>query len=143
MDRERLHGGVNMRPAERRERPPARRAKAAEPIPLWDRRALLLLMAVAGVICIAMVISMSYAASIKRETNQTIKETAAIHGEIETLRIKINDVVDIEAVERRAAEMGMVYPSAEQFVYLDRKTPDTTESNDFAQYIKENAYQLR
>ena len=65
-----------------------------------------------------------------------------IRGEIETLQIMISSAVNIETVEKRALEMGMVYPSPEQFVYLRDEIAELRDADDFAQYIKENAYDL-
>ena len=61
-------------------------------------------------------------------------------AEIEKLSVKIEKGTGINVIELRATEeLGMIYPTAEQVVYIEEKPAPV---NDFAQYIRENAYQL-
>ncbi|MPN58789.1 Cell division protein FtsL [bioreactor metagenome] len=91
-----------------------------------------------GVLCIGLILSTAYAASVKYHINTMIKENAVIQGEIENLNVKIESASNIQIVEARATvELGMLYPTAEQLVFIDG-TRETVK--DFALVLKEQAY---
>jgi len=103
-----------------------------------DKLRLVLVTILIGILCIGMIISTAYAASIKVNINNTIKENAVIMGEIEHLNVKIESNTNIQIVESKATvELGMIYPTANQLVYLDasEKTP-----KDFAFVMQQQAY---
>jgi len=103
-----------------------------------DRVMLMLLTILAGVICVGMIISTAFSASIKYDINTLIKENTVIQGEIENLNVKIKSAVNIGTIEERAThELGMIYPDVTQFKYLDN---ETKAPQNFASIIKEAAY---
>ena len=103
-----------------------------------DKFRLLLVTILIGMLGIGMIISTAYAASIKVNINTMIKENAVIQGEIENLNVKIESASNIQIVEARAtADLGMVYPTAKQLVYVD---VDGKTFKDFAFVLKEQAY---
>ncbi len=103
-----------------------------------DRFLLMALTVLVGLVCIGMIISSAYAASIKYDINTLIKENNTIQGEIENLDVKIKSAVNIGNIEARAIEeLGMVYPEVTQFRYL-AKEPE--EIPNLASLIKEQAY---
>lgn len=103
-----------------------------------DKFRLVLLTVLIGVLCIGLILSTAYAASVKYHINAMIKENAVIQGEIENLNVKIESASNIQIIEARAtAELGMLYPTAEQLVFIDG-TGETVK--DFALVLKEQAY---
>ncbi len=103
-----------------------------------DKFRLLFLTIFAGIICIGLILSTAYAASVKYNINSLIKENAVIQGEIENLNVKIESAANIQIVETRAcAELGMVYPTADKLVFINGQKP---EMKDFALALKEVAY---
>jgi hypothetical protein len=89
---------------------------------------------------LGMVVFITLEMSVKHEINQTVRATGEISAEIENLEVKIRSGAGLDLIERRAVEeLGMIYPSADQLVYLN---DEPAEVRDFAQYVKENAYQL-
>lgn len=102
-----------------------------------DKFRLLLLTAFVGVLCIGVILTTAYAASIKCDINSMIKENAVIQGEIENLNVKIESASNIQIVEAKATQLGMVYPSAEQLVFIDAAQEPV---KDFAMALKEQAY---
>ncbi|MDD3170143.1 MAG: hypothetical protein PHC91_11860 [Eubacteriales bacterium] len=103
-----------------------------------DRFRLVLLTVLIGVLCLGLILSTAYAASVKYHINTMIKENAVIQGEIENLNVKIESASNIQIVEARATtELGMLYPTAEQLVFIDG-TRETVK--DFALVLKEQAY---
>lgn len=103
-----------------------------------DKSRLLMLTVLIGVLCIGVILSTAYAASVKVHINTMIKENAVIQGEIENLNVKIESASNIQIVESRAVtELGMVYPTSEQLVFIN----GTKEKvKDFALALKEQAY---
>ena len=102
-----------------------------------DKFKLLLLTAFIGVLCIGVILTTAYAASVKYHINSMIKENAVIQGEIENLNVKIESASNIQIVEEKATQLGMVYPSAEQLVFIDGTQAPV---KDFAMTLKEQAY---
>ncbi|MEL7654973.1 MAG: hypothetical protein AAGU75_03580 [Bacillota bacterium] len=103
-----------------------------------DKFRLLLLTVFAGVLCVGLILSTAYAASVKYHINTMIKENAVIQGEIENLNVKIESASNIQIVEARAtSELGMVYPTSGQLVFVD-ENKETVK--DFALVLKEQAY---
>ncbi|MDR1135703.1 MAG: septum formation initiator family protein [Clostridiales Family XIII bacterium] len=102
---------------------------------------LLIILVLGGVMAVIFgIMPANYEASVQQEINQTIKDIAAVNVEIESLEIQVKNVSGISYIESRAIEeLGMIYPAPEQFVFI---TNNSVRVNDFAQYIKENAYEL-
>lgn len=126
--------GFDMKPKE-----PRRRVKKQKSsITAKDKVRLLVLTVVVGALCIGLIITTAYAASIKYGTNNIIKDNNALEAEIENLNVKIYSSNNIEAIEKKATKkLGMVYPSSKQIVYL---TEDEKPDKGFADRLKEQAY---
>ncbi len=103
-----------------------------------DKARLLFLTVIAGFLCVLLVISTAYAAGVKYEINQIIKENSTLQGEIENLNVKIKSAVSISTVEERAQnEIGMVYPTADQYVYIGE---ESAPQGEMAMLIYDQAY---
>lgn len=104
-----------------------------------DKRVLFITVFLIGIISLGLVVSTAYAANIKYQINQTIKENGILSGEIEILKIKINEATNVQTLEDRAqTQLGMVYPKADEFVYIAK---EEAPPSDFAMLIKSGAYQ--
>lgn len=103
-----------------------------------DKVRLMALTIVVGVVCIGLIITTAFAASVKYSTNRIIEENNALQAEIENLNVKIYSSNNIEAIEEKATkELGMAYPSSKQIVYLsESQKPD----KGLAATLKEQAY---
>ena len=103
-----------------------------------DKFRLLVLTIFAGILCVGLILSTAYAASVKYNINTMIKENTVIQGEIENLNVKIESSSNIQIIETRATtELGMVYPTSEQLVFVDENKKTV---KDFALVLKEQAY---
>jgi len=103
-----------------------------------DKSRLVLLTIVIGVLCVGLILTTAYAANIKYNINNTIKENTVILGEIENLNVKIESGTNIQIIETRATtELGMIYPASDKLVYVDT---NKEKLKDFALVIKEQAY---
>lgn len=115
------------------------RTKSSSAINAKDKFRLLLLTVFVGVLCIGLILATAYAASVKYHINSMLKETQVVQGEIENLNVKIESASNIQIIETKATELGMVYPdpASDQLVYLDGSKET---GKDFAQVLKEQAY---
>lgn len=104
-----------------------------------DKFRLLLLTVFVGMLCIGLILATAYAASVKCHINSLLKETQAVQGEIENLNVKIESASNIQIIETKATELGMVYPdpASDQLVYFDGSKE---AGKNFAQVLKEQAY---
>ncbi len=125
--------GFDMKPKAAKEKPVTKVHAAV------SRKHMFLLLAVAGMICIGLIICSAYAASITYTNNQIRTENAALQGEVESLQIKIQTADNIDNIEQKATkELGMVYPDSEQYVTLSGSSK--TDVGDFASLLKKQAY---
>lgn len=104
-----------------------------------DRKLAVATVIVLGLIMLGIIFISAYCASIKNEINKVNKEIVALQEEIDYLKLEIESGSNIATIEQRALdELGMIYPTADQFVYVEGIKAD---SGDMAQVIKENAYE--
>lgn len=116
---------------------PKKEIKAQPMISPKEKVMIMALTVCVGLVCIGLIASTAYAASIKYRINSTIKESAVLEGEIENLNVKIKSQTNIQLVEEKAKnELGMVYPTVNQYVYIDQ----VPEVKDFAIVLKAQAY---
>lgn len=103
-----------------------------------DRVGLMVLTIIMGLVFVGLIIVAAYGANIKYDINNLAKENAIIQGEIENLNVAIKCAVNIGTIEDRAInELGMVYPTVNQYRYLGAES-DT--AYNLASVIKERAY---
>lgn len=102
-----------------------------------DKLILLALTLFVGLLCVGLILTTAYAAKVKYNINNLTNENAVITGEIEALNVKIKTGTNLQTIEQKAiSEIGMVYPTPDQFVFVDGKKP----AKDFALALKEQAY---
>ncbi len=92
------------------------------------------------VICLAFVVQVwvtARAAEIQYELNTINKQIQATQREVQNLEVKIKSASNINNLETKAEELGMVYPSFDQIVYLQTRA----DIDDFATALKVSAYQ--
>jgi len=126
--------GLDMKPQPLK----AVKKQAVAAVTLAERAKAVLFLLLAGLLCICIIISTAYTAGVKYEVNSIAKVNAGLTGEIENLNVKIKNATNIRSIEEKAInELGMIYPSAEQFVFLTRQTKP---QGDFAMLLMEHAY---
>jgi cell division protein FtsL len=127
--------GFDMKP-EQLNKPKAKPA-AGSGIAAKDKKRLLALTVILGVMCIAIIISAAFAATLQYRINRITLENTEISREIEDINIKLQTANSVTALEKKASgKLGMKYPSASQIVYVS----DITAPKDFAATVKEEAY---
>lgn len=104
-----------------------------------DQRLALFALFVAGLIFLGVIFISAYCANLKYEINAVNKQTLALQEDIDQLKVEIENGTNIGTIENKALkDLGMIYPTAEQFVYVDGEAP----KEDMALVIKENAYEF-
>lgn len=104
-----------------------------------DRNLIFFTFLLIGAIAIGLICSVAYSESIKHDINKAHSEIASIQEEIDNLNLKIEEGKNIGTIEKKALrDLGMVYPTADQFKYVDEIKP---MKEDMAQVIRGNAYE--
>jgi len=100
--------------------------RGASGIPVEVRKRLLLKTLVMGAIILVLCIGFTaYGTSINYQINSTNKQIEDIQNEIENLNLKVTANMSPEIIEEKAInELGMEYPSASQYVYIDSGATD-------------------
>ncbi len=126
--------GFDMKP----EQPNTPKAKPATGgIAAKDKKRLLALTVILGIMGIAIIISAAFAATLQYQINKLVVENSEISKEIEEIDIKIQTANSVTSLEEKASDkLGMKYPSSSQIVYIS----DITTPKDFAATVKEEAY---
>ncbi len=128
--------GFDMKPKQPRQ--PRRQIRQRPVVSAKDKARLLFLLVVVGILCVGLIITTAYAASVKYDTNQIVKENNALSAEIENLDVKVYSINNIEAIEKKATkEQKMVYPASKQIVYL---AGEDVPKDGFAEQLKKQAY---
>lgn len=102
-----------------------------------SRFMIILFMLIIGLAFIIQVWVAARSAELQFDINKINKQIQATQREIQNLEVKIKSSSNINNLETKAEEMGMVYPSFDQIVYLQTNA----EIDDFATTLKVAAYQ--
>ncbi len=125
-----LENGKVKRPATKTRKKNSLRAK--------DRARFMLYVIVLAIVCIGVVISGAYAATLKCSINSLISENDKIEKEIETLNVEIKSANNLTSIEEKAVgELGMIYPGPGEIVYV-MDEPET--DGRFGLLLMEQAY---
>ena len=93
-----------------------------------------------GILCVCIIISTAYVASVRYDINTINRQGAVLQGEIENLNVKIKNATNIKTIEEKAMnELGMIYPPVEKFVFIQS---NVRPQGDFAMRLKVQAYNL-
>lgn len=126
--------GLDMKPKTQRRKPQPQKRVFTDK----DMLRIIGLIIAAGVISIGMIISTSFAAQIKYNTNQMMEQNHILESEIGNLNVELYAATSIETIEQKATEdLGMVYPGSSQIVYVNGSD---IPKDGFAQSMKEQAY---
>lgn len=135
--------GFDMKPKVHRKIIEKEKLVTSPAVSAQEKLALFALTIFMGVLCVSLILATAYAANVKYQINDLIKENAVTVGEIENLNVKIESANRIQRIEYHAInDLGMVYPSSDQLVVLDKKltAEEGAEMKDFALALKEQAY---
>lgn len=128
-----IHGQTAARPLMQPKRlpdapviyPPVRKAKAKYAI------APLTVLGIVAVIVVCFLLIYSYASlfEAKVELDELRQEQTELLNERKDLLLRYENGIDMEQVEKRATELGMALPDADQIIYVDVDTGEETASS--------------
>ncbi len=103
-----------------------------------ERKRIISMVIIIGIVCIAMVVMKATAAEIRCENNEMIAQNKMLQSEVDTLNIKIKTASSVDQIEKIAKnKLGMVYPTSENCVFL---TNEDKPKENFAAVIRNNIY---
>lgn len=114
-----------------------REKRKKEVVSAKDKSRVLLLMMVAGLICLGIIVTSAYGAAVNYNNNQIKESNKALQGEVDTLKIQIQGANNIATIETKALNQGMVYPEGDRLVVVSGKEKPKT---GFSVTLKEQAY---
>jgi len=120
----------------KREVEPLREAQDSA-VTTQDKVKIILLLLLVGIICISIIISTAYVASVRHEINSITRQSADLRGQIENLSVEIERATNLRIIEERAKnELGMIYPTGSQIRFLQDDEP---LQGDFAMRLRVQA----
>lgn len=127
--------GLDMKPkTERRRKPQPQKKVFTEK----DMVRIIGLILAVGVLCIGLIITTSFAAQIKYDTNAMLEQNHILESEIGNLNVELYAATSIETIEKKATKnLDMVYPKSKQVVYING---NNVPKEGFAQTMKNQAY---
>ena len=126
--------GLDMKPKTQRRKPQPQKRVFTE----RDMVRILGLIFAVGVLCVGMIISTSFAAQVKYDTNQMLQSNHVLESEIGNLNVELYAATSIETIEKKATKkLGMIYPKSKNVVYING---DKVPEEGFAQTMKKQAY---
>ena len=96
-----------------------------------------ILVLIACVFCIGLVWLNASSSKLQYEINSINNKITEASWEIRNLEVTVKRETNITNLEEKAQEIGMVYPSFKEIVYLRGDTPDV---RDLALALRENVY---
>ena len=98
----------------------------------------ILLMIVICIFCIAIVWISAWSSELQYDINTINSQIQQTEREVQNLQVQIKKASNINNLQTRAEELGMVYPDFDQIAYLDSGEPAIA---DFATALKQTVYQ--
>ena len=100
----------------------------------WEKFKVIFSLMFVGALCLGLIVSNAYVAGVRSEINALNRQSAVLRGEIENLNVSIEKAVNIRIIEERAREeLGMVFPSFNEIVFLDG---DVRPPEDFSMRLR-------
>ncbi len=102
-----------------------------------DRNKMLCAIILIGILMLLVVSIKAYSTKLQFEINSTQKRIQDCERQIQNLQVKIRSANNINNLEARALEMGLIYPDFSQIVYLHEAGSGGSE---LALALKETVY---
>ncbi len=104
-----------------------------------DRKNILVMLIVAGILGIIIIITTAFAATINYQNNQLRNDITALEGDVEALEIDIQSTNNIANIEKRASgDLGMKYAEGGSYVVIS--SGGGKADDGFAAKLKAVAY---
>jgi mannose-6-phosphate isomerase class I len=91
-----------------------------------------------GALCVMIIVTTAYISQIKYNINRIESDVIGLEKDIQNIQIDIQKSKEINQLEAKAIQnLGMIYPSADQIVFLSTVKVDDV---DFGAILKEQAF---
>lgn len=90
-----------------------------------------------GAMMLSVVTIKGYSTRLRYDINSTSKQIQECERQIQELEVQIRTANNINNLESRALEMGLIYPDFDQIIYLQSSQSNTSE---LALALKESIY---
>ncbi|MBR0139495.1 MAG: hypothetical protein IJM17_04325 [Firmicutes bacterium] len=107
------------------------------PITRREKNKILLAIVFVGIMLMAVVAIKAYSTQLQFDINSTQRRIQDCERQIQSLQVKIRSANNINNLEARALEMGLIYPDFSQIVYLKEAEPG---GGELALALKETVY---
>ena len=102
-----------------------------------NRAKIIIIMILTAVVCISYVAWNAYSSKLQYEINQINSEVQKESYKVANLEVRINSATNINNLESRAMEMGLIYPGFDRIITIRNQGTGVT---DFATALKQNVY---
>jgi len=102
-----------------------------------NRTRIVVIMLLTAMVCIAYVGFNAYSSKLQYEINKINSEIQMTEYKLANLEVKIESATNVDSLEARALEMGLIHPGFDRIITL--KSAET-QLTDFAMALKQNAY---
>lgn len=102
-----------------------------------DKWRILLAIVLIGAMMLSVVAIKGYSTRLRYNINTAEKKIQECERQIQELEVQIRSANNINNLETRALEMGLIYPNFDQIIYLQSSQENTSE---LALALKESVY---
>ncbi len=121
--------GSRLNKALEADRAEARKNRARRRIRNHNRKIMFKSLFLAAIVLVVGVAFIAYGSQMNYRINETEAKIAKLENEIEDLNLEIAANSSPEIIEKKAMdELGMEYPNASQYIYLDRASKDDVQT---------------
>jgi len=111
------------------DREEARKNRARRRIRNHNRKIMFKSLFLAAIVLVVGLAFIAYGSQMNYRINETEAKIAKLENEIEDLNLEIAANSSPEIIEKKAMdELGMEYPNASQYIYLDRASKDDVQT---------------
>lgn len=121
--------GSRLNKALEADREEARKNRARRRIRNHNRKIMFKSLFLAAIVLVVGLAFIAYGSQMNYRINETEAKIAKLENEIEDLNLEIAANSSPEIIEKKAMdELGMEYPNASQYIYLDRASKDDVQT---------------
>ena len=102
-----------------------------------DKTRIFIIILLVCAFCTGLVWLNAYQSKLQYEINSLNNRIQGLNWDLRALEVEVKKETNITNLEEKAAELGMVYPTFTDIVYLRGDTPDV---QDLALALRENVY---
>lgn len=103
-----------------------------------DKTGIIVILLVLTLFCLALIGTTAYSSKLQYEINNINNQISQSEWSQRNLEAQIKSANTLASLEQEALDMGLVYPTFDEIVYLEKPTQEQTQ--DFALALRVTAY---